>query len=286
MPGAMTKTRWGTLSRKLKKALKDRVVALEDMDTWVERVSHLGSQYGAAVDERVDETLGMFHDIQTTLSALIRNTERWVLEQPGDTRDDKLQRLTRVGLTMVKTVELLNERIGLMPLVANPAAASYGRKRNIPIYRACDRIVRILSPDAAAKGIDLQLKGESFNQPECYDSFGTIPLVLLDNAIKYGLSGQPIDITINDGPRRGEVTVEVSSVSPWIAAEDRPRIFEKGYRGNLAEKLAARGAGLGLYLAQTVATAHGTTIQHRWRNAAFAKDSVQYSQNTFGVTIG
>ena len=228
----------------------------------------------------------MFHDVQTTLSALNRNTEAWVSEQPGDTRGQKTEALRPVELTIVKTVELLNERIRLMPLVANPAAASFGEKRRIRIYRACDRIVRILSPSAAMTGIRLHLTGTSFNEPECYDSFGTIPLVLLDNAIKYSLSEQPVDIAINDGPGSGEVTVDVSSWSPAIADGDRERIFEKGYRGDLAEKLAERGAGLGLYLGQTVATAHGTTIQHSGKKSGFSKDGIEYAENTFRVTFG
>ena len=278
--------RWRTLPRKLKKALRERVVSLENVSTWFDRIDNLSSQYSADVDKRVAESLGMFHDVQTTLSALIRNTEKWVSEQPGSTRDKHEEALTPVELTIVKTVELLQARIALMPLVANPAAASFGRKRKTPIYRVCDRIVRILSPSAAAKGILLYLTGKSFSAPDCYDSFDIIPLVLLDNAIKYSLSKQPVDITINDGPGIGEVTVEISSVSPTIADEDRARIFDKGYRGNLAERLTARGAGLGLYLGQTVAKAHGTTIQHSGEKSGFSQNGIGYTNNTFRVILG
>ena len=285
IPGALTVTRWRTLPRKVKKTLRDRIVSLQDVAAWFGGVDHLSADYGAAVDNRVAETLGMFHDVQTTFSALIRSTEAWVAGQPGATREKQLEALRPVELTIVKTVELLQARIALMPLVANPAAASFGRKRRTPIYRACDRIVRILSPSASERSIRLHLSGKSFNDPNCYDSLDTIPLVLLDNAIKYSLSSQPVDITINDGPGSGEVTVEVSSVSPTIAREDRARIFEKGYRGRVAEKIAARGAGLGLYLGQTVARAHGTTIQHSGQGSRFSKDGVEYSENTFRVVF-
>lgn len=278
--------RWRALPRKLKKALRDRVVSLEDISTWFERVDHLSSQYGAAVDTRVAETLGMFHDVQTTLSALMRSTETWVSKQPGDTRQQQLEALKPVELTIVKTVELLRAQIALMPLVANPAAASFGRKRRTPIYRTCDRIARILAPNAIKKGISWRLTGTSFSEPDCYDSIDTIPLVLFDNAIKYSLTGQPIDIAINDRPGRDGVTVEVSSVSPTIATEERSRIFEKGFRGRFAESLATRGTGLGLYLGQTVARAHNTIIQHTDERTGFAQGGIEYSKNTFRVVIG
>lgn len=286
IPGAITKRRWRSLPRKLKKATESRVVSVDDVNTWCKRVDQLDAQFSAAVDEGVDEALGMFHDVLTTLSALIRNTEEWVLKQPGGSRDEQLAALSPIELTIVKTVELLNTRIALMPLVVNPAAASFGRKRRTPIYRACDRLIRILSPEAAKRGIGLELRGRSFNEPDCYDSFDTIPLVLLDNAMKYSLSGQPIDIAINDGPRGGQVTLEVTSISPMIAGADRARMFEKGYRGNFAAKVASGGSGLGLYLAQTVAQAHGTTIQHRATESSFGKDGTEYSENTFRVIFG
>ena len=228
----------------------------------------------------------MFHDVQTTLSALIRNTEEWVWKQPGASRDEQLEALSPIELTIVKTVELLQARIALMPLVANPAAAKFGKRRRTPIYRACDRLIRILSPEAAKRAIGLELQGKSFNEPDCYNSFDTIPLVLLDNAIKYSLSRQPIDIAINDGPGVGQVTLEVTSVSPTIADADQVRMFDKGYRGNFAGKIASGGSGLGLYLGQTVARAHGTTIQHRGKESTFRKDGIEYSENTFRVIFG
>lgn len=274
------------MPRKQKKAIEHRVVSVADVNTWGKRVDQLAVLFDAAVDEGVDEALGMFHDVLTTFSALIRNTEEWVSTQPGASRDKQLGALRPIELTVVKTVELLRARIALMPLVANPAAASFGRKRRTPIYRTCDRLVRILSPEASKRNIGLELRGSSYNEPDCYDSLDTIPLVLLDNAIKYSLSRQPIDIAINDGPGGGQVTLEVTSISPVIAGVDRARMFDKGYRGTVAAKVASRGSGLGLYLAQTVATAHGTTIRHRRKESTFRKDGIEYAENTFRVIFG
>lgn len=285
IPDRLTHHRWRSLPRKVKKSTRDRVVSLDDVDSWVHRIRGLVTRYYATIDTRVSDMLGMFHDVQTTLSALTRNTEAWVLQRPGTNRDQKLEALTSAELNIVKTVELLHARVALMPLVANPAAASFGRKRRTPVYRACDRIVRILAPNARKRRVRLQLGGRSFNEPDCYESFDTIPLVLIDNAIKYSLPDQCVDITINDGPDAGVVIIEITSMSPRISDTDSPRIFEKGYRGHFSEMLVARGAGLGLYLGQTVAKAHGTIIQHSCKGSAFSKNGVEYSENTFRVAL-
>ena len=197
-----------------------------------------------------------------------------------------METLTPSELNVVKTVHLLRARMALMPLVANPEAARFGRKWGVPVYRACHRIVYILTSLATKKRVDLRLRGSSYNTPDCYDSFETIPLVLIDNAIKYSLPDQHVDIAINDGPGHGQVTIEVSSLSPTIEERDRRRVFEKGCRGTVAKQLTAKGAGLGLYLGQAVANAHDTTIRHGCEDRQFSKDGVDYSYNTFSVVLG
>ena len=286
IPGAITTEHWRMLPRKRKKALSGYVLTLEDVQSWVDRIDDIVTQYHKTVDAGVSDTLGMFHDVHTTFAALIRHTEAWISEQPGSTQDQQLEALTPSELNIVKTVQLLRARIALMPLVANPEAAKFGTKRRVPIYRACHRILYILSPLAAKKNIRLCLTGQSYNEPDCFDSFDTIPLVLIDNAIKYSLPGQSVDITINDGPGFGQVTVAVSSLSPTISGPERRRIFEKGQRGRSAAQLTPSGVGLGLYLGETVAEAHDTTIQHHAEDREFAKDRIDYSYNTFQVVVG
>jgi two-component system sensor histidine kinase MprB len=74
---------------------------------------------------------------------------------------------------------------------------------------------------------------------------------LLDNAVKYGAPGTPVEVTV----RNGEVTV--ADHGPGIAQEDLPRIFDRFYRAAAAR--AKPGAGLGLSIVREAAEAHGGT---------------------------
>jgi two-component system, OmpR family, sensor histidine kinase MprB len=74
---------------------------------------------------------------------------------------------------------------------------------------------------------------------------------LIDNAIKWNLPDQPIEVSL----RAGEIRVR--DRGPGIAPADAPRLFERFYRARDARHTA--GSGIGLAIVQQVAAAHGGT---------------------------
>ena len=81
---------------------------------------------------------------------------------------------------------------------------------------------------------------------------------LIDNAIKYNLpmgsAGQWLSVT---GRReRNTVQVTVANASRGVAVEERDRIFDRFYRGDLSRNRKREGFGLGLSLSREIARAH------------------------------
>ena len=56
------------------------------------------------------------------------------------------------------------------------------------------------------------------------------------------------------------VTLVVQDTGPGITAEELPHLFERFFRGRLAESGHTAGTGLGLSIAQQIAQAHGGRI--------------------------
>ncbi len=75
---------------------------------------------------------------------------------------------------------------------------------------------------------------------------------LIDNAIKYSPSGEPVEIRL----RGGELTVR--DHGPGISAEDLPHIFDRFYRG--ADARGRPGSGLGLAIVRQVAVQQGGSV--------------------------
>jgi two-component system, OmpR family, heavy metal sensor histidine kinase CusS len=82
-------------------------------------------------------------------------------------------------------------------------------------------------------------------------------LVLLDNAIKYSYPGSEVIAAISTADRQATVTVKDFGIG--ISPEDRPHIFKRFYQADRARGDA--GFGLGLSLAESIAGAHGASIE-------------------------
>ena len=113
--------------------------------------------------------------------------------------------------------------------------------------------------------------------------YNIIPLVLIDNAIKYSLPDQDITVTVNDS--YGTVSVQVESYSLQINEKDSKKIFKKNFRANNAVHVATEGSGLGLYLADVVANANGFKINHTETGSSSRKNDLTYVNNIFSFYI-
>ena len=79
---------------------------------------------------------------------------------------------------------------------------------------------------------------------------------LLENAVKYSPAGEAVDVRARAEDGRVLVTVEDSG--PGIPAEQHGLIFERFGRANVG--LGKPGTGLGLFIARSIAEAHGGTL--------------------------
>jgi two-component system sensor histidine kinase MprB len=86
-------------------------------------------------------------------------------------------------------------------------------------------------------------------------------LNLVDNAIKY--SPERTTVAVSLAFSKLEVMLQVCDDGPGIAEEDLERVFDKYYRGAKAKALP--GAGVGLSVVASIATAHGgrATVRNR-----------------------
>ena len=80
---------------------------------------------------------------------------------------------------------------------------------------------------------------------------------LIDNAVKYSPEGGEVRVTTR--AQNGRVEISVSDRGPGIPPEQQRLIFEKFGRAKLGDKTKP-GTGLGLFIARSIAEAHGGGI--------------------------
>lgn len=90
------------------------------------------------------------------------------------------------------------------------------------------------------------------------DRLRQLLLNLVDNAIKYTLTGGDVTLTLKR--QAGWVQISVADTGRGIPAEDLPHIFDRFYRADRS-RTRPGGAGLGLSIAKWVAQAHGGELE-------------------------
>ena len=83
---------------------------------------------------------------------------------------------------------------------------------------------------------------------------------LIDNAVKYSPAGG--EVRVDTASSNGKVRVEVADSGPGIPLDQQGTIFEKFGRAGDRSK---PGSGLGLFIARSIAEAHGGTLDVRSR---------------------
>lgn len=261
------------LPRDLRKKNRSQKVRWEQIEEYFERLESAGSEISQVSALSARQIEANFHDIVTAVTLVWRKAENAAATYAGRTFDERSNAAPDRIRGLLKAADLLRSRLKLVSLLSNPKQATFGNPHPMPVYKVFDRMVRLFQEEGASNGVTIQMKGRSDNMPSVYDSFETIPLVLIDNAVKYSSRGSGVEVEVYDSEvERGACEVAVTSLGPVVDEAEAGRIFERGYRGANVERGTALGSGLGLFLARLVARAHGTEIHYT---------SERYAPNAF-----
>ena len=130
--------------------------------------------------------------------------------------------------------------------------------KEIDIRPVIERVVSELEESAHGR-LELRFTGKNFRIVADGEQIALVLNNLVGNAIKYAGDDESLPIRITVGARQNDIVITVRDRGIGIPRELRERIFEKFYRG--PESVSAPGSGLGLYICQKVAEAHGGSIR-------------------------
>ncbi len=153
---------------------------------------------------------------------------------------------------------LLNDLINISQIESGEMKLSF---RYFDLENFLEQIIDEMLPVAVQKNLTLTLQ----KSPTSVQAYGDKERLkqalinLIDNAIKYTLSGGYVIIAYEQTD--GKVRVSVMDSGIGISQEHLPRIFERFYRVDKERSREAGGTGLGLAIVKHIIEAHGSTAK-------------------------
>ncbi len=232
------------------------VVVLTDVTEYV-RLDELRAELIALVS----------HELKTPLTTLRMNL-LLLGERPDDLTPRQREVLSAASAGCEDLAGTIDELLDLSRIEAGQLRLA---RAPIDLYPLVEQAVQRFGPRYEEAGIGLEVRREAPRATILADAprLGLVLSNLLSNALNYTPEGGRVTVAVSSmqNARSGRVDgvqVAVTDTGPGIGEEFRERVFEKFFRIESRRplgRIAAQGAGFGLYLCRQIVEAHGGTIR-------------------------
>lgn len=210
-----------------------------------------------AVDTRRTQFLAdVSHELRTPLTVLRGEADVALRGQPGI--EDLRQSLERIRGQSVDMSSLLDDLIAF-------ARTDAESQQHLPADVRLDEIVAAAAEEARVLaeprevGVIMAFDDNGAHVDADFRRLKQALMIGLDNAVKHSPPGSRITVTT---ARTAETAaIGIADQGPGISDEDRPRVFERFYRGHGEGELMSQGLGIGLAIAKDIVERHGGSIR-------------------------
>jgi two-component system, OmpR family, heavy metal sensor histidine kinase CusS len=218
----------------------------------------------ASVADMVRLTAEASHELRTPVS-LVRATAEVALGRERSV-DEYRQALADVLAHSERLSTLVDDLLTLARADAGVEPAEAGATDAAALASSVGREVQAaVAQRGLTFDLDLPTPGAPVEVVCGPSSLRRLVFILLDNAFKYTPAGGSVRLGISPETgapgSRARVAIEVTDTGPGIDPTDRPRVFERFYRGAAARHHAIDGSGLGLAIAKTIVERAGGEIE-------------------------
>jgi two-component system sensor histidine kinase GlrK len=198
----------------------------------------------------------MSHELKTPLTNIVEGAELLSQDIVGPLKAEQQEILDIVRINSLQLQGLIENLLRVSDGTnADTAVDSRTIELDAMIRRLADR--HKLPARAKDVTLDLRLSGETlWSDP---GRLGTIIDNLLSNAIKFTATGSRVRVVSRH--LKDDVYVEVRDEGEGIGPEDRENVFERFFQTTSGMNGAARGSGLGLFIAREYANSLGGRLQ-------------------------
>jgi two-component system phosphate regulon sensor histidine kinase PhoR len=205
---------------------------------------------------RADFIANASHEMRTPLASIsgFIETLRGPARNDPAAREQFLQIMQNQAGRMAR---LIDDLLSLSRLEMKPFHRSGVR---VDLRNVVESVIDSLAPLAKDSGLEIErnFADGALEVPGDRDELYQVFENLLENACKYGQSGERVIVSIapsSKGPEPG-IDVTIRDFGPGIAEEHIPRVTERFYRVDVETSRSQKGTGLGLSIVKHILTRH------------------------------
>ncbi|HKV50980.1 MAG TPA: PAS domain S-box protein [Gemmatimonadaceae bacterium] len=193
----------------------------------------------------------MSHELRTPLNAIGGYADLLVMGLSGPVTPQQAEQLGRIKRSQEHLLGIINDILNFSRVEAGQITYDLA---TVAVHDVIDAVVRMLSPQAAAKGVRLEAAGCASHLVMWADRLKTEQIVvnLVSNAIKFTGSGGSVAVRCEalDADR---VALHVADTGCGIPADQLDAVFEPFVQVGRTLTSAPEGAGLGLAISRDLA---------------------------------
>jgi two-component system phosphate regulon sensor histidine kinase PhoR len=207
---------------------------------------------------RVDFVANASHELRTPLASVLGFIE--TLQGPA--REDSAARERFLGIMREQARRMARLIDDLLSLSRIEMHAHVQPQTPVDLLGIVRHMIDTLTPLARESKVTIRLVAPDgpLNVLGDRDELLRVFENLIENAVKYGGSGERVEVTVTLLPGRSgapeDVEVAVRDFGPGIAPEHLPRLTERFYRVDVADSRQKGGTGLGLAIVKHIVTRH------------------------------
>ena len=223
-------------------------------------VSHQDITRFKALDRARNQFItSISHELRTPLTILDLSLRKLQRQVPSD-RDRRS--ITTMAAQIEQLVHFTEDILEMAALDSGKGVRGW---EPVQIAALVLDTVRRYAGLAATNNVDLVAKPAPLDLPVIKGDQRRVAQMLaelVENAVTFTLPGGHVAVEVKsvEDATRNWVTLSVQDTGPGILPEEREKVFDRFFRGHLAESGHILGTGLGLSIVQAIAQAHGGRI--------------------------
>jgi signal transduction histidine kinase len=203
---------------------------------------------------RADFVSLVSHELRSPMAAVIGSARTLQQRWRELTPDQRESFLALIGDETSRLADLIGDVLNTSQIEAGTFSYSFG---DVDVGRLVEESVAAAAHGQEEVPLQVSVSGSLPRVRGDRERLRQVLANLIDNAVKYSNAGEVVEVSVTTS--NGRVLVQVRDRGPGVRHEHQRLIFEKF--GRAKEGAAKPGTGLGLFIARSIAEAHGGTLE-------------------------